>query len=214
MWIELSELGIALVTAVLGGGRLLGQFRSINTVKELRDSLNRITGKKAFSSQAQEAEVVVDFLNYSQLIAGPLRSKLIRRLLLMLGLILASGSISVLVVDQGVVTNAVAAWAIRIGVAVFQVGSGILSGKFFQPEELEFLKNSASLQERFYDLYVLPAIYVFNNGVRTSEVLGPARDAGEAARLKIPKFLDDIFKSSLELQKKQDTAVGQASADK
>ncbi len=104
-------------------------------------------------------------------------------------------------------TNEVAAWAIRIGVAVFQVGSGVLTGKFFRPEESEFLTNSASLHERFYDLYVLPAIHVFNNGVRASEVLGPVRDAGRAASSMIPNYLNDIVKGSLNLQKKQEPGL-------
>jgi hypothetical protein len=207
MWIELSELTIALATAAFGGGRLLGQFRNINTVKDLRDGLKGITGKKAFLSNAPETEVVLDFLNYSELIMRPLRSRLIRRLLLLLGCVLASAPIPLVLADQRVMTNEIAAWAIRIGVAVFQVGSGVLTGKFFRPEESEFLNNSASLHERFYDLYVLPAIHVFNNGVRASEVLGPVRDAGRAASSMIPNYLNHIVKGSLNLQKKQEPGL-------
>lgn len=202
MWIELSELVIALSTAIYGGGRLFGQFRSINTVKELRDGLKGITGEKAFSSQSREADVVLDFLNYSELIVGPLRSKLFRRALLTICLILASAPIPIMIVDKGIITNEAVAWAIRIVVAAFQIAAGVVSGKFFRPEELEFLEHSASLHDRFYDLYVLPAIYVFNNGVRTSKVLGPARDAGEYSKSEIPKYIPDIFKSSLDRQER------------
>lgn len=206
MWIEAADLAITLATAVFGGGRLFSQFRRIDTVADLRKALKAIKAETAFLGQ--ETDAILDFLKYSELIMGPLRSKLVRRLFQMLGYVFASATIPLVLVDKGVVTNEGKAWAVMVGFALLQVTSGVLTGKFFKPEESEFLKNSATLQDRFYDLYVLPAMHVFNNGVRTSTVLGPARDAGRATRSETPEYLQNIFKESLE---RQDRLIGPGS---
>ncbi|MGB6875941.1 MAG: hypothetical protein WBD87_07880 [Candidatus Acidiferrales bacterium] len=222
MWIEASELVVALATVVFGGGRLFAQFRKIDTVKELRDGLNDITAEKAFSPDAQEPDLLLDFLKYSQLIMGPLRAKLIRRFLCVIGFVLASAPLPLVLVDKGLVTNEAKAWALTIGVELLQVGLAVLTGKF-QEAERDFLENSAMLHERFYDLYVLPAMHVFNNAVRTTTVFGPARKAGVAASSntreqlqdvlkKTPKYFQDILNSSL--QNSSELAAGQASARK
>jgi hypothetical protein len=203
--IEVSELAIAIATMVFGGGRLFAQFRRVDTVEDLRDALERFTAREAFQPDAKEADVVLRFLNFSALIMGPLRSKLIHRLLLLTGCVFLTAPIPLVLVQKGTLTNDAKGWAITASVALVQVLSAFLTGKFLRPEESEFLQNSRILHDRFYQLYVLPAMFAFNNAARISQVLGPAREGAKIQSLtdskyvidQAPDFLRAIFKPSL-----------------
>src|SRR5690349_7229229 len=155
--------GASLLVAAVG---LWYQVRKVNTVRALRDGLRAINHSRV-KSILDEDEVLVEYLNYAILIAGPLKSRLTRRFLLAAFAIIAC-YIHIPADDPSAVVATVPAfdWSDLILFGV-QIAAGVLAPMTvgLSQDEKKFLENAAALNERFYEIFVIPAMREFNDAI-------------------------------------------------
>lgn len=163
--------------ALVGGGSLLFaaaglwfQTRRIDTVRALRDSLRAIDHSR-LKPIWEEDEVLVEYLNYAVLIAGPLKARMMTRFMGAAFIIILS-YLNIPGDAPGAIVASIPAfdWS-DVVLFVAELAAGVLAPLTvgLDKEEKQFLSNAWALHKRFYTVFVLPAMQDFNDAIESSQ---------------------------------------------
>jgi hypothetical protein len=181
------------VSTLIGGAQLYGQFRRVDSFRNLRDSLQRASDAKAGPLSKAEEHALLQWLEHSQAIIEPLKTRLGSRFILSLaaifGLAFAGWGFDTLTPSSSSRTT------ITLGalLGALQVGAALLNrtGVLLQKYEVDFLRHANSLYAWFYDVYVIPAIVRFNDHVDNDPLLKGAKWGSKAEGKRIANAISE-----------------------
>ncbi len=190
---------ISAITAISG---VWFQLRKVNTLKVLRDGIIEIKDLENHDLEKKsEEELLLEWMNHASLIIRPFKQKLFIRFLTTL-VIIAMLSAGISLDMPGYLYHEIKGiefYDLLLIPAVIFVGLINNTSLLLKAEEKEFLAGLTSLQNVFYEWYVIPAMVEFNVGTKKLESLpmfkrAIAREHRESERIEnvVTEYLRNI----------------------
>lgn len=183
-WIGYAFSGTSASIAVT---RYLTDSRSINVYSELRDKLANSTVKKLIQKRAKDEVTLLEAMQYSAMLVGPLRWKLQARLLLVLAIILSLFGLISIDLPGSVLDAVPSVEVFDLPFLVAQIAIATLKTMpwLIRYDERRLLENISVLHHWYYNEYVFAAIVEFNNELESLPAFRAARGSSKAEALQL-----------------------------